>query len=156
MNSTKKTARLAGVFYLLLMTAPLRLMYIPSTLFVSGNPAVTSDNIAAHEMLFRLGIVSDLFTATAGIFLVLTLYRLLKGVDQHTAVLMVILGSLVSAPIYFLNTLNDVAALLLARASEFLSVFARPQREALAMLFTSSSALEAPPTGCQAYRTDDI
>jgi len=38
-------------------------------------------------------------------------------------------------PIYFLNTLNDAAALLFARGAEFLSVFDKPQRDALAMLF---------------------
>ena len=69
------------------------------------------------------------------IFLTLALYRLLKGVDQDLARLMVILGSLMVTPIYFLNTLNDVAALLLARGADFLSVFDKPQRDALAMLF---------------------
>jgi hypothetical protein len=48
---------------------------------------------------------------------------------------MVILGSLMVTPIYFLNTLNDVAALLLVRGADFLSVFDKPQRDALAMLF---------------------
>jgi len=48
---------------------------------------------------------------------------------------MVILGSLMVTPIYFVNTLNDAAALLLVRGPDFLSVFAQPQLEALAMLF---------------------
>ena len=39
------------------------------------------------------------------------------------------------APIYFLNVLNDAAALLLVRGADFLSVFDKPQRDALAMLF---------------------
>ena len=39
------------------------------------------------------------------------------------------------APIYFLNALNDVAALLLVRGTDFLSVFEKPQRDALALLF---------------------
>jgi hypothetical protein len=117
------------------MTAPLRLIYIPSTLFVSGNAAATANNIASHEMLFRLGILSDLFTGTMCIFLALALYRLLKGVDENLARLMVILGSLMVTPIYFLNTLNDVAALMLVRDGDFLSVFEKTQRDALAMLF---------------------
>ncbi|MFY9825612.1 MAG: DUF4386 domain-containing protein [Thermoanaerobaculia bacterium] len=135
MGSTKKDARVAGLLYLLLMTAPLRLIYIPSVLFVHGDAAATARNIAAHETLFRLGIVSDLFTGTASIFLLLALYRLFKGVDRNQAALMVILGTLMVTPIYFLNVLNDVAALLLVRGSDFLSAIARPQREALAMLF---------------------
>ena len=135
MYPTKKDARIAGLFYLSLMTAPLRLMYIPGKLFVSGNAAATANNIAAHETLFRLGIVSDLFTATMAIFLTLALYRLFKPVNQNLAAVMVILGSLMVTPIYFMNSLNDAAALLFARGADFLSVFDTPQRQAMAMLF---------------------
>ena len=136
MSSTHNPGRVAGFLYLILVvTAPLRLMYIPSTLFVRGDATATANNIAAHETLFRLGIVGDLLSGTICIFLVLALYRLLKEVDQHLAALMVILGGLMVAPIYFLNTLNDAAALLLVRGADFLSVFEKPQRDALAMLF---------------------
>jgi hypothetical protein len=135
MSLTQNPGRVAGFLYLLLLAAPLRLIYIPSTLFVRGNATATANNIAAHETLFRLGIVSDLFTGTAVIFVVLALYRLFKPVDQNHAVLMVILGGLMVAPIYFLNTLNDAATLLLVRGGDFLSAFEKPQREALAMLF---------------------
>jgi hypothetical protein len=110
-------------------------VYIPSVLFVQGNATATANNIAAHEWLFRLGIVGDLLTGTFCIFVTLALYRLLKEVDKNLAALMVILGSLMVAPIYFLNTLNDAAAMLLVRGEDFLSVFDKAQRDALAMLF---------------------
>src|SRR5215469_8350092 len=136
MYPTKKDARIAGLLYVLLgIVAPVRLIYIPSKLIVSGNASATANNIATHETLFRLGILSDLAAATIAIFVTLALYRLLKGVDQRLAVLMVILGSLMVTPIYFLNTLNDAATLLLVRGADFLSVFDKPQREAMAMLF---------------------
>jgi len=135
MTPLSRSARVAGLLYLTLLTAPLRLIYIPKTLFVTGNATATANNIAAHELLFRLGILSDLFTATMAIFLTLALYRLFQGVNQDLARLMVILGSLVVAPIYFLNTVNDLAALILARGDDFLSVFEKPQRDALALLF---------------------
>ena len=73
-------------------------MYIPTTLFAHGNAEATTRNIVAHEALFRLGIVSDLFCGTIIIFIALALYRLFKGVDQHLAVLMVILIYLAEAP----------------------------------------------------------
>ena len=135
MTSLSRNARVAGFLYLTLMTAPLRLVYIPSKLFVPGNAAATAANIAAHETLFRLGILSDLFSATMLIFLTLSLYRLFKGVDQDLARLVVILGALMVTPIYFVNTLNDMAALMLVRGADFLSAFDKPQRDALAMLF---------------------
>jgi hypothetical protein len=112
MTSLSRNARVAGLLYLTLMTAPLRLIYIQDKLIVSGNAAATANNIAAHQTLFRLGILSDLFTATMSIFLTLALYRLFKAVDQGLAVVMVILGALMATPIYFLNTINDAAALV--------------------------------------------
>jgi hypothetical protein len=136
MTLTSRNARIAGLIYLLLtLAAPVRFFYIPSTLFVHGNAAATADNIAAHETLFRLGIVSDLFCGTLCIFLTLALYRLFKGVDQSLAVLMVILGGILPAAIDFFNVLNDAAALLLVRGADSLSAFGKPQRDALAMLF---------------------
>jgi hypothetical protein len=136
MSSTRNPGRVAGFLYLfLVVAAPLRLIYIPSKLFVHGNATATASNIAAHELLFRLGIVSDLFCGTILIFLLLALYRLLQGVDQNLAVLMVILGGVMPATIDFLNVLNDAAALMFVRGPDFLSEFEKPQRDALAMLF---------------------
>jgi hypothetical protein len=83
MNPTRNPGRVAGLRYLLLVLAgPLRLMYIPGRPFVHGSAAATASNIAAHEWLFRFGIVSDLFCAVILIFLTLALYRLFQGVDQ--------------------------------------------------------------------------
>jgi Domain of unknown function (DUF4386) len=41
----------------------------------------------------------------------------------------------VAIPIAFLNELNSIAALVLVRGADFLSIFEKPQRDALAMLF---------------------
>jgi len=131
----RNPGRVTGFLYLLLLPAALRLVYIPAKLFVTGSPSATAANIAAHERLFRLGMVTDLFTGTMVIFVALAFYRLFKSVNQHLAVLMVILGALVVAPIYFMNVLNDVAALILARGASILSAFDEPQRDALVMLF---------------------
>ncbi len=143
MTLTSKNARIAGFLYLLLVFAgPVRLMYIPSTLFVSGNATATANNIAAHETLFRLGIFSDLFSGTIAIFITLALYRLFKDVDRNQAVLMVILGGVMPAAIDFFNVLNDAAALMLARGADALSVIDKPQRDALATLFLRLHAQE--------------
>ncbi|HET6841292.1 MAG TPA: DUF4386 domain-containing protein [Candidatus Angelobacter sp.] len=136
MNSARNPGRVAGFFYLLLTIAgPIRIIYIPSKLFVHGNAAATASNIAAHELLFRLGMVSDLFVGVIVIFVALALYRLFRGVNQNLAVLMVILGGVLPSAIYFFNVLNDAAALMLVRGADFLSVFDQPRRDALAMLF---------------------
>ena len=135
MHPTNKTARVAGALYVLNgLTGFFSLQYVPGKLIVSGNAAATANNILAHEMLFRLGITSELFCAVEFIFVVWALYRLLNGVNTTHASLMVILG-LVPLPIMFVNVLNDIAALALLRGADFLSVFDKPQRDALAMLF---------------------
>jgi Domain of unknown function (DUF4386) len=136
MPSTRNPGRVAGLWYLLLVIAgPLRLIYIPTKLFVHGNATATASNIAAHEWLFRFGIVTDLCCAVILIFLTLALYRLFHGVDQNLAVLVVILGGVMPALIDFVGVVSDSAALTLVRGADFLSVFDKPQRDALAMLF---------------------
>lgn len=135
MNWTKNPGRVVGVLYLLLLAAPLRLIYIPKTLIVRSDATATADNIVAHETLFRLGMVSELFTAVVLIFLVLAFYRLFAGVNRTHAVLLAILGGVMPAGINFVNVVNDAAALILVRGADFLTVFDKPQRDALAMLF---------------------
>jgi hypothetical protein len=135
MNSIKKTARIAGMLYLVNgLTGFFGIVYVPSRLVVSGNAAATAQNILASERLFRLGIASELICAVEFIFLLLVLYRLLGGVDRTHASLMLILG-LAFVPLMCLNVLNEIAALTLLRGGDFLSALGQPQREAMAMLF---------------------
>jgi hypothetical protein len=136
MTSLSKKARVAGLLYIVAsLVMFLRLIYIPNALFVTGNAAATASNIAAHESLFRWGIVSGLLSSALWIFVPLALYRLLKDVDQPLAVVMVILGSLMQVPLFFVNAVTDVGALLFARGEDFLSVFDKPQHDAFARLF---------------------
>ncbi len=136
MRSTQQQARFAGFLYLLLcLIAPIGLLYVPSKLIVYGNATATADNIRASEWLLRVGIASELIHQVIGVFLVLALYRLFKAVDETLARLVVILGALLSLPIVFVNVLNEIAALVLVSGDKFLSVFERPQLDALAYLF---------------------
>jgi Domain of unknown function (DUF4386) len=135
MSFIKDPGRFAGLLYLLAsLPGFFALLYVPSKIFVRGNATATANNIAAHEMLFRLGIAADLICQALFIFVALALYRLLKGVNHRHALLMLTL-ILVAIPIAFVNEVNSVAALVLARGADFLSVFDKPQRDALARLF---------------------
>jgi hypothetical protein len=136
MSSTRNPGRVAGLWYLLLVViGPLRLIYIPNKLFVSGNANATVNNIAAHELLFRLGIAGDLAGAVILVLLTLAFYRLFAGVDRNLAVQVVIFGGVMPALIYFVGVVDDFGALMVARGTDFLSVFDKPQRDALAMVF---------------------
>src|SRR6184192_4356553 len=141
MSSARNPGRVVGYWYLLLvLLGPLRLIYIPNKLFVQGDAAATASNIAVHEWLFRFGMLSDLLGAVVLIFLVLAFYRLFKGVDQQLAVLLVIVGGVMPALINFVNVVSDAGALMVAQSgsaggADFLSVFDKPQRDAMVMLF---------------------
>src|SRR5213080_30209 len=119
MSSARNPGRVVGYWYLLLvLLGPLRLIYIPNKLFV----------------------LSDLLGAVVLIFLVLAFYRLFKEVDQQLAVLLVIVGGVMPALINFVNVVTDAGALMVARSgsagnADFLSVFDKPQRDALVLLF---------------------
>ncbi|HLJ26958.1 MAG TPA: DUF4386 domain-containing protein [Candidatus Angelobacter sp.] len=135
MHPIDKAARVAGAVYLsMAVTAPFSLIYIPRTLIVRGDATATANNILSHETLFRLGIAAELITSVIFIFVVMALYRLLRGVNKTHALLMVVLV-LVSAAVGFMNVLNSIAALTLFLGADFLAVFEKPQRDALAMLF---------------------
>jgi len=135
MKPTKHTARIAGALYVLLgLTAPFSLMYVPATLFVRGNATATAGKILGSEMLFRLGMVNELMSSVICIFLVMTLYRLFNQVDKMQASLMVIL-SVVSAPITFLGVVLEIGALTAFRGADYLNVFSKAQLDALALFF---------------------
>ena len=135
MSSLSKKARVAGLLFFLASAVGLvRLMYIPKTLIVDGNASATASNIAAHESLFRFGIVAYLIAGVLWIFIPLALYRLFREINRSLAVVMVILGSLMQTPLFIVNTVTDAAALRLVSGVDFLSVIDKPQREALAML----------------------
>ena len=136
MSSPRNPGRVAGFWYLLLtILGPVRLMYIPGKLFVRGNASATASNIAEHEWLFRFGIVADLLCAVILIFLTLALYRLFSGVDRNLAIQVVILGGVMPAIIDIVGVVNDLGTLIFVRSADYLSVFDKPQRDALALLF---------------------
>ncbi|SRR6266571_2537746 len=135
MSSTKNPGRFAGLLYILTsIPGFFAMMYVPSKLIVHGNAAATANNISANETLFRLGIAGQLIGQAGFIFVALALYDLLKGVNRWLASLMVTLV-VVQIPLAFLNELNSIAALALVRGADFLSIFDKPQRDAVAMLF---------------------
>lgn len=135
MHPTDKAARVAGAIYSsMVLTGPFSLIYVPNKLIVRGDATATAANILNHETLFRFSIFADLVGQVIFICLAIALYRLLSNVSRTWALLMVGFV-LVSAAVGFLNTLNNIAALILFRGADFLSVFDTAQRNALGMLF---------------------
>jgi hypothetical protein len=88
-RSPLRIARLAGLLYLLVVPLGIFGLYVSSRLIVSGDAAATAENIMSSELLFRLGIVSDLLAAIAMVLVALVLYPLLKPVNRIMALGMV-------------------------------------------------------------------
>jgi len=120
MTSRNKTARGAGLLYLLLIIGGIiSLAYIPSQLIVKGSTSQTFENITNSEFLFRLGIVSGIITFLIYILLPFVLYKLLHQVNKVHANLMVIFVW-ISVPIFFVNILNKFSILTLINKPEYL------------------------------------
>jgi hypothetical protein len=136
MRATRNPGRVVGLWYLtLVLTGPLTLLYIPDKLFVLNDAAATAANIAAHQGLFKTGMLADLLGSVILIFLVFAFYRLFKDVDRELSVWLVITGGIMPATLMLVNFVNSAGALTVAQDPGFLSVFDQPQRDALVLLF---------------------
>ena len=136
MNSTKKTARLAGLLWLLTAaTAGFGLVYVRSRLIVFGDAAATVNNIMAFESLFRAGIASFILSQIFSLFFGLTIFRLFKGTDKKTLAMVFLTTLLVGAGVGVVNSLNNLGALVLVSNPEYVRAFQPEQLNALALTF---------------------
>jgi len=132
--SQRKTARLAGLLYLILViTGVFSIIYVSSQIIVQGDAIATAKNILAKEFLFRIGLINDLISNTIFIFLVLVLYKMFKNVNENQAKLMVALV-VVQIPVVFIMEALNITSLMILKG-EILQTFALNQRQDLAMLF---------------------
>lgn len=136
LNSLKKQSRTAALLYFInCLPAPFALLYVPSVLIVRGDAAATANNLRDSEALLRLGMAVELFSSTIVIFAMVALYHLFKRVSRKHAMAMMVL-MLISVPMSYLNVLNDLAALTMARGPAFLTaVFDKAQLDALVLFF---------------------
>ncbi len=130
--SANRTARVAGLLYLLVFPFAFFSLSVRDRLIVYGDAAATASNIMASEGLFRSGIVAWILSQTIFIFLLLALFRLLKSVNANVALHMVVL-LLVGIPIALVNELNQFAALLLLSGADYLTAVTADQLHAQMM-----------------------
>jgi tellurite resistance protein TehA-like permease len=124
---------------------------------VSGDATGTAASVLAHQMLLRTSVVVWLLGMAIWIVMALVLCRLFNGVSKPLAWLLVIFVA-VSAGIGMLNELNNLAAILVLRGSEFAGVLTQSQRDAAAMLFLrlhgQGNAVNEMLWGCGCCRSD--
>lgn len=134
-HSLKKMARIAGVWYLLIsVTAIYGVIYVPSKLIVKGDAVATADNILKNEFFYRSGIVSAGLSTIIMAVLVISLYRLLKIVNEHQARIMIAIITIGSAIAFFIEVFK-ITALLILKGTALKEVAVDEQHNIVQLLF---------------------
>lgn len=133
--SKKRTARLAGFLYLILIICgSYAELFVRASVRVPGDTAATAQNILNGPGLYRIGFVSDMIMVLTYFLLPLVLYQLLGSVNRKHAVLMAA-SALMGVSVISMNMLNHLAPLLILNATEYLNAFTAEQLNGLAYLF---------------------
>jgi len=123
-----------GTYLFVILIAVLNVAFIDSKLVVPSDSVATAGNIIAHEFLFRVGIVAVLAMYASVVVLSVSLYVVLKMVDENLARLAMLLR-ICEAILGGATALFSFAALLLL-TDHGLSTGIDPQHaQALAALF---------------------
>lgn len=135
MSSNKKTARIAGVLFLLMVVFGVAAeLFFRQKIFTSTDVVVISDNILSNVLLYRLGIISDILMTVFYLLTALAFYKLLSNVNKNIAATMVIFAAVGSVILMF-NILIEIAPLYILTENDFLSSFSTSQQQSLAMFF---------------------
>ena len=128
MKSIQRTARTAGVLYLIITVAAIVAhQYVPSVIIVPGDAEATAANIINSESLLRVGGVgSELIVLLSEVVLSVLLYMILRPVNK-TLSMIAAASRLVMTTIHGINLINYFFALLLLSGAGYLSVF-EPQQ----------------------------
>ena len=109
--SLDTTARIAGLMFLLSLVVPtLGWTLSLSRMVVLGDAAATGRAVLAQPLLFRAGILSEVFTAVAVLVLAAALYRLLESVDRRIATVALVL-KVAEGTLWAVIAMTHVAAL---------------------------------------------
>jgi uncharacterized protein DUF4386 len=134
-SSIRRTARMAGLVYLVTACVMVfAFMVQPRAFIVGGNAAATAQKILEGQTMYRIMVLNSLIAQVLFIFVALLLYQLFRNVDRWYARAMAVLV-LVAIAADLVVTANRLAPIDLLVGNDFLSVFSRPQREALSLAF---------------------
>lgn len=126
-------ARAIGVLYLIVIVVGFFAYgYVPGKL-VSADVAVTANNILAHALLWRAGVVAGLIVVVCAVPQLLLEYLLLRPVQRNLA-LLAVLFNVISLVIESLSGLGHLAALAILAGQDSLRGVAVHELQAWAAL----------------------
>jgi hypothetical protein len=124
-------ARIAGAMYLLTVASALfGEAYVRSRLLVGSSAAQTAANLVESNVLYRIGLATDLLTFTGVAVLVWALYHLLYQVDQRLAQL-ALLFRVIELAVHFSAIGLGLVAMSLLGGGEYTQSFGAAQLESL-------------------------
>lgn len=108
-------------------------IFVRGKLIVWGDPTATANNIMASQLLWRVGIATDIIMHVCDVVLMLVFYVLLRPVNKNLA-LLVVLFNLIQTAVMVAYKLNVVQTLFLLGTADYLKAFTPQQLHALAYI----------------------
>lgn len=134
----RRLARAAGILFLILLfLGPLSILFIPSQLFVDGDPTATAANIADSEGLFRLAIISDTVILLTEVVMASVLFALFVAVSRPLA-MVTALARLCQAAVMGTNLMLYFALLVVVGGGASYFAIEQAQRDSLVMLLVET------------------
>jgi len=137
--SPRGGARIIGAVYLLYFVTAILAGFFQRGLVISGDAAATTNNILAHEALFRLGLATGLISTACYIAVTALLYELFWSVNSSLS-LVAAFFSLVGCAIQAFGSLFQLAPLVVLRGNPYLSDIKIEQSRALTLVFLEMHA----------------
>jgi hypothetical protein len=136
--TTRKAAIITGTAILIMTAAAVSATDLTiGSLIVPNNPAATTNNIEASEILFRFGVFSWLITLICDVLAAWGLYIFLKPVNKDLSLLMAWLR-LVYVALLGTAMLNYIKVLLLISGENYVSGFGTDQFQSQVMLLVNA------------------
>jgi len=128
-------SRLAGCLYLVIIVFGFwDEVLVRGTIIVAGNAAATTQNLAAHETLWRVGFTGEITMWLLSVVTMTIFYVLLRPVNETLALAALVFNIMDTAMEAVNAVLCNFSALFLAQGAGSLRAFDAAQREALTSL----------------------
>jgi hypothetical protein len=132
-GSPRQLARLAGGLYLINIIFGAFSIGVVSAILIKPGLAATAHNIAAHELLYRLGVVAHVVVTLTNIPMAVIFYDLLKVVNRRIALLDVFF-TLVATAVEVASLPDQFTPLLLLNHRHYTGALPPAQLHALVYL----------------------
>lgn len=133
-SSPRLTARMAGLFYLLMAVFGEAAILARRGLLVSGDAGATAINIQAHQSMYLLGFAGDVLLVASYVVVTALLYRVFEAVNRTVALTAAAFG-LTGCAVLAIATSYELAPLALLGSVRYMAAFTTEQAAALTYAF---------------------